>query len=78
MPAQTRTLVAGPKGQIARDFGGVSLPLEVMQSARGFYLGTSQDGMPYSRESAEYWPTHELAEKALDAGEDAWTQRDHP
>lgn len=70
--------VPGPRGQIARQFGGVSLPLEVMRSAAGFYLGTSQDDMPYSRESAEYWPTYEAAEAALDAGPDAWTQRDHP
>lgn len=78
MTDQRRTLVQGPKGQLAREYGGISLPLEVMQSARGFYLGTSQDGMPYSRESNEYWATSVQAEKALAAGEDAWTQRDHP
>lgn len=73
-----RTLVKGPKGVLAREYGGVSLPLEIMQSAGGYYLGTSQDGMPYTRESVEYWRTEDQARKALEGGEDAWTQRDHP
>lgn len=77
MPAQTRTLVAGPKGQLAREADTI-LPLEVMRSAAGFYIGTSEDGMPYSRESNEYWPTREQAERAMALGEDGWTQRDHP
>jgi hypothetical protein len=77
MPAQTRTLVPGPKGQLAREFGGQSLPLQVLRSAAGFYLGTLEDGMPYTRESVEYWPTQEQAERAMAIGEDGWTQRDH-
>lgn len=78
MTDKTRTLVKGPKGLLAREYGGASLPLEVMQSAAGYYLGTSQGGMPYTRESVEYWPTEDQARRALEAGEDAWTQRDHP
>lgn len=78
MTKTASALVPGPRGQIAKEFGGVSLPLEVMHSARGFYLGTCQDEMPYSRESVEYWPTYDAAEAALEAGPDAWTQRDHP
>ena len=34
---------------------GFQLPLQVLQSAAGFYLGTSELGMPISRESVEYW-----------------------
>jgi len=75
--ATARTLVAGPKGQLAREYGGESLPLQVLQSAAGFYLGTLQDDMPYTRESMEYWPTKDQAERAMAIGEDAWTQRDH-
>ena len=78
MADQRSALVTGPRGQIAKEFGGVSLPLEVLRSAAGFYLGTQQDFMPYSRESVEYWPTYDAATAALEAGPDAWTQRDHP
>lgn len=69
----------GPSGKLALEYCGLSLPVEVLQSARGYYLGTySIEEGPVSRESAEYWPTEEAAQKALDAGPDAWTQRDHP
>lgn len=67
-----------PCGKLAYDYMGIRLPLEVMQSARGFYLGTSNDAGPVSRESEEYWPTYEDAEAALEAGSESWTQRDHP
>lgn len=77
MAQAARTLVAGPKGQLAREFGGQSLPLEVLRSAAGFYIGTQQDEMPYTRESVEYWPTKAQADRALAIGEDGWTQRDH-
>lgn len=76
MPATT--LVKGPTGKLAFDLMGVRLPLTVLQSNRGFYLGTWNDSGPVSRESAEYWATEADAQKALDAGPDAWTQRDHP
>ena len=52
---------------------GFQLPLQVMQSAAGFYLGTSEFGMPFSRESVEYWPTAKDAENALRDG--TWTQK---
>lgn len=54
---------------------GYQLPLEVLKSNAGFYIGTSDCG-PVSRESVEYWPTHELAEKALETGN--WTQKPNP
>lgn len=54
---------------------GYRLPLEVLQSANGFYLGTADQEGPVSRESMEYFPTRQAADKALESGQ--WTQRDH-
>ena len=62
-------------GQLAKA-GGVILPLQVMKSAAGYYLGTAEDGFPYSRESAEYWRTAEEAGEALASGK--WHQRQMP
>jgi hypothetical protein len=54
----------------------IGKPLKVMSSAAGFYIGTSDiDGLPYSRESIEYWSTYEDAHLALKNG--TWNQRDH-
>jgi hypothetical protein len=60
-------------GVIAALYGD-ELPLQVLESGAGFYLGTwhPQEG-PNTRESVEYWPTRELAQGALDSGN--WTQR---
>jgi hypothetical protein len=63
------------KGFLARTYGGEDLPLEVCESAAGYYIGTKQDGEPFTRESAEYWPTRTEAEAALRRGRPAWTQR---
>ena len=60
-------------GLIAGRFGE-RLPLEVLVGDEGFYLGTREDGLPFSRESAEYFATHELAQRALATGR--WTQRE--
>lgn len=46
---------------------------KVMQSGAGFYIGYSQHGMPYSRESLRYYATREIAQAALDS--DAWERR---
>jgi hypothetical protein len=60
-------------------FCGQTLPLEIHQSAAGFYLGTYRFDvemgcpMPYTRESNEYWRSHQLAENALSTG--AWSQK---
>jgi hypothetical protein len=43
-------------------------PLEVLQSADGFYIGTTRDGKPFSRASEDYFKSHEQARKALDTG----------
>lgn len=55
---------------------GVQLPLEVLQSPAGFYIGTSNKGMPFSRESVQYWPSEEAASDALKNG--TWTQKLEP
>lgn len=53
---------------------GQALPVVVLGSRAGFYLGTrTEEGEPYSRESRQYWPTAEDAAKALETG--FWTQR---
>mgnify|MGYP000403812395 CR=1 FL=1 len=54
---------------------GYRLPLEIQKSNAGFYIGTFDRG-PVSRESVEYWPTHELAQTALETGN--WTQKPNP
>lgn len=49
------------------------LPLEVLESGAGFYLGTfcPTEG-PMTRESEEYWRTRDQAQRAMDSGD--WTQ----
>lgn len=64
-------------GQLAKEYTGAELPLQVCCSAAGFYIGTmSPDGTPCSRESAEYWKERKRAEFALWSG--YWTQRANP
>ena len=63
-------------GALAKEFGDMKLPLEVLPSREGFYLGTQFEGGPYSRESLEYWPTPDLAAQAMANGQ--WNQLDHP
>ena len=62
---------AAPSGLLAA-YAGKRLRLQVLRSAAGHYLGTYDNG-PVSRESVEYFPTHEAARHALDTG--VWTQR---
>jgi len=63
-------------GLLALDTLGKYLPLRVLESGAGFYLGTADEDGPATRESAEYWPTFDAAHEALQhpAGK-AWTQR---
>lgn len=66
---------AAPSGLLALTYAGKRLPLQVLRSAAGHYIGTFDDG-PVSRESVEYFPTDEAARHALEIG--AWTQQRHP
>lgn len=63
-------------GELAFEICGKRLPLQVLSSAAGFYLGTSDEMGPCSRESVEYWPTEVAAQGALDNG--SWTQKLYP
>ena len=60
---------------ISRRFG-FNLPLHVLRSANGFYIGTADDNGPVSRESVEYWKTIQEAALALENG--TYTQRENP
>jgi hypothetical protein len=52
------------------------VPLKVLKSARGFYIGTRDDHHgPLSRESNEYWKCEKEAVIALTSGN--WTQFDY-
>lgn len=63
-------------GQLAYSLLKVRLPLQILQSANGYYLGTANDAGPVSRESLEYWPSESDAQLALSSGE--WTQNEEP
>lgn len=53
---------------------GFTLPLQVLKSGRGYYIGTANDEEPVSRESEEYFSIHKKAIQAFTSG--AWTQRE--
>ena len=66
----------GPYGFLAFTYTGRKLPLQVLQSQAGYYIGTASEDGPCSRESEEYWRTATKAQRALDT--DDWTQRPTP
>ena len=72
----TSALNGRPFGLLAKAYCNKHLPLTVLQSARGFYIGTASEDGPCSRESVQYWPRQEAADQALAAG--MWTQRSEP
>lgn len=58
-------------GVIKKSVNGI--PLKVLKSARGFYIGTCDEHQgPLSRESNEYWTCENDASHALESGR--WTQ----
>ena len=63
-------------GQLALIYAGKRLPLEVLHSAAGHYIGTRDAEGPVSRESAEYFRSSAAAQRALDRG--GWTQLPTP
>lgn len=63
-------------GQLAQTHLGEHLPLQVLHSPAGYYIGTADSDGPASRESVEYFPTQAAASQALQTG--AWTQRTTP
>ncbi|OLP04538.1 hypothetical protein [Rhodoferax antarcticus] len=72
----TTTTIHTMIGQLALQYCKKRLPLMVMRSAAGYYIGTCSDEGPCSRESTGYYRHQADAQHALDAGE--WNQRDHP
>jgi hypothetical protein len=60
-------------GRLASLSNGPKLPLQVLESRAGFYIGTCTAEGPYSRESVEYWREAGAAQLALEHG--LWTQR---
>ena len=60
-------------GLLAQTFAGRELPLEVLRSAAGYYLGTWDEEGPFTRESQEYFSNQQAAQDALESGD--WTQR---
>lgn len=62
-----------PMGHLAYRDLGLRLPVTVLRSGAGYYLGTFNEEGPVSRESADYFKTQEEAEQAL--ATDSWTQR---
>lgn len=63
-------------GKLALEYCKKRLPLQVLRSNAGYYIGTASEDGPCSRESAEYFRKQGDAEDALANGK--WTQRDNP
>jgi len=63
-------------GYLALTYVGLRLPLKVMHSNEGYYIGTEDESGPCSRESHEYYRTFDEAEDALQRRE--WTQKETP
>ncbi|WP_133462481.1 hypothetical protein [Scandinavium goeteborgense] len=63
-------------GKLAKLEMDLDLPLKVLETRAGFYIGTFSDELvgPVSRESVEYFSTREQATDALNSG--VWTQRE--
>ncbi|HBO6004927.1 TPA: hypothetical protein VDU60_003995 [Pseudomonas aeruginosa] len=59
-------------GYLALNYAGKYLPLEVLHSAAGHYIGTRDTEGPVSRESREYFRSQRAAERALARG--GWSQ----
>lgn len=63
-------------GKLAYEYLQQRLPLSVLESAQGFYIGTFDESGPCSRESEEYYPTAQAAKAALD--DNSFSQRFEP
>jgi hypothetical protein len=67
----------GRYGKLALEYCKVKLPITVLKSARGYYIGTASEELGHvSRESDEYFLTEAGARAALETGN--WTQREEP
>jgi hypothetical protein len=55
-PSASSSATAVRSGALALAWTGKRLPLQVLRSAAGHYIGTQDDEGPVSRESVEYFP----------------------
>ncbi|WP_187650903.1 hypothetical protein [Xenorhabdus indica] len=62
-------------GVLAAKLAGQNLPLRVLRSRIGYYIGTINEEGPVSRESIEYFKSETIASNALKRGN--WTQREY-
>ncbi len=70
---EARSIFTQKFGLIAQQ-NGFELELQVLKSQSGFYIGTAtEEGLPVSRESVEYFSDPNTAALALT--ENRWTQR---
>jgi hypothetical protein len=74
-PSATRAR-AESIGFLALTYVGKRLPLQVRHSAAGYFIGTTDENGPVSRESVEYFRSYQTADQALTTG--CWQQRLHP
>lgn len=63
-------------GHLTLTYVGKRLPLQVRQSAVGYFIGTADENGPVSRESVEYFRSYQAADQALSTGR--WQQRLRP
>ncbi len=63
-------------GRLAQQYCAKRLPLQVLQSAAGYYIGTADEDGPVSRKSTQYFRKREQAQSALDSGD--WSQKTTP
>lgn len=63
-------------GYLALTYVGKHLPLQVRHSAAGYFIGTTDENGPVSRESFDYFSSYQDADQALATG--CWQQRLHP
>ena len=63
-------------GELAKEWCNKRLPLQILRSNAGHYIGCADDCGPVSRESNEYWKELKTAQAALETGN--WTQKEEP
>lgn len=55
-------------GEIAK-YLGLNLPLQALRSKAGWYVGTTYENQPFSRESVEYYSSEQAALAAIASGD---------
>lgn len=79
-PADNNSALWKKCGLLAYQCSREKLPLQVLQSYAGFYIGTvvpsgDMQGAPNTRESDRYWQKAHEAQSALETGN--WVQKQH-